>query len=199
VRCVASSRYIGTCYGFAHGEPLGSVVQNGSDADALHALAVDCVRILGMTNGVFHFEAIQADAGFVFMEVAARAGGSYLPYMFRDVYGVDFVGNSLRLQLGLPMPPQQPRVATHGGGLVVPEAFGCRVAARRSMLGIVPEIYREILPELDHVFRGHGEYEDVLGTFLFEGTSSAHVEAAIRTAIAEYAYTLVPAQEPELV
>ncbi len=187
-------RYLGTCHGFARGRPLGVVGQTGPMADKLVSLARRCVRFLGLTDGVFHFEAIQRGEDFTFMEVAARVGGAYLPYLVRDVYGVDLVREYISLQLDEPTGRREPSPATaaHAGGLVIPEAVGFRIDSRTSMLGTVPELYREMIPPVGHVFEGHGEYEDVLGTFLFRGDSSEQVEAAILRTIAEYRYSLEP-------
>jgi biotin carboxylase len=194
-----ASRYIGTCYEFARGNPLGTVTQVGEAADELCAFAFRCVNALGLRDGAFHLEAIKSASGFVFMEVAARVGGSYLPYLFRDVYGFDLVAEWIRLQLNeFKADHARPGGAGVGGGLVVPEAVGSRVAARRSMIGAIPELYREMLPPVGHFFRGHGEYEDVLGTFLFVSETPRLVEEAIRRTMNEYHYTLEPASELQL-
>jgi biotin carboxylase len=189
---VRASRYIGTCYGFAHGEPLASIVERRPLADALCAFACRCTLALGMREGVFHLEAICSAEGLVFMEVAARVGGTYIPYVLRDVYGVDLADEWVRQQIGMPSrlaygPPPPTGV---GGGVVIPEAVGKRVAFRRSMLGVVPEIYRERLAPVGHIFAGNGEYDDVLGTFLLRGESVPRVEAAIGETIAGYDYHL---------
>lgn len=59
-------RYINTCYGFAHGSPLGSVVQTGPLADRVSAFAVQCLTALGLRTGAFHVEVIEHHGGLVF-------------------------------------------------------------------------------------------------------------------------------------
>ncbi len=181
-------QYIGTCLRFAQGQPLGSVSRNDSTAREATRFATQVVSSLGMNDGVFHLETIESRRGFVFMEVAARAGGSYIPYLLRDVYGVDFVEHSVRLQAGLA--PRHETKTLDGpscaGGLVFPEVVGARVLRVHDMDNEFPELYRKTVAPIGHVFAGHGEYEDVLGTFLFRGRDTRETESAIRSAMQRF-------------
>lgn len=192
--CSRPSRYVNTCYDFARGVPLGSVVQSGPTADAVVDFADRSLRALGITDGAFHLEVIEADGGLAFLEVGARVGGGEIPFVFRDVYGVDLVGDWIRIELGEP-PRTTPGRDTgeHAGFLMLPEAVGLRVVARRSMVGAVPGLYAEVLPPVGHVFDGHGGYETLLGRFRYRGATAGDVERAIARTLSLYEYELAPA------
>lgn len=93
------SRYVNTCLAYAGGTPLGSV-QFAAD-DALAAWTVRCLAAVGITDGPFHLEAIEAADGLAFMEVAARwAGGG--------------VVDALELATGLWQPSAAVQLAING-------------------------------------------------------------------------------------
>lgn len=192
--CVRASRYVNTCYDFACGLPLGSVVQSGRDADDVVAFADRSLRALGIGDGAFHLEIIESPAGLAFLEVGARVGGGEIPFVFRDVYGVDLVGDWIRIELA-----EEPRTVPgqdageHAGFLMIPEVVGQRLVARRSMVGVVPGLYAEVLPPVGHVFDGHGGYETLLGRFRYRAPTPDAVEAAIHRTLSLYEYALAPA------
>jgi biotin carboxylase len=200
LRLGRASRYINTCYGFAHGTPLGSVVQAGALADQVVDFAHHCLDILGMVDGIFHLEVIQTATGLVFLEVGARVGGGEIPFTFRDVYGVDLLGDWVQMELGrAPRTVPGGNAAEHAGFLMIPEAVGCRVVARTPLLGTVDGLYAELLPDVGHVFDGHGGYDTLLGRFRFRGPSADAVQAAIDTTLEQYRYELDRVQEPDLI
>ncbi|NIF68077.1 ATP-grasp domain-containing protein, partial [Burkholderia sp. Cy-647] len=85
-----ASRYVNTCLDFANGKPLGSVMLDPGPADdALLAFARDSLRALGLDDGAFHLEVIRGGDGLTFLEIGARVGGGEIPFLFRDLYGVD--------------------------------------------------------------------------------------------------------------
>lgn len=98
---VQASRYVGTCLGYAGGEPLGSV-QIGT-RPALVRWTLACLRAVGIETGPFHLEAIEAADGLVFLEVGARFGGA-------DVV------DTFELATGVRMPSTQLRLAVEGTG-----------------------------------------------------------------------------------
>ncbi|WP_460132629.1 ATP-grasp domain-containing protein [Pseudomonas sp. S1_E04] len=73
-----TSRYFGTCLEFMDGRPFGSIQCDNSE---LESLAIRCVKALGGVTLTFHLEAIESSRGFIFLEVAARAGGGYIVEM----------------------------------------------------------------------------------------------------------------------
>jgi biotin carboxylase len=192
-----ASRYVNTCYDFARGTPLGSVVEAGAVADEVVDFARACLEILGMVDGIFHLEVIQTADGLAFLEVGARVGGGEIPFTFRDVYGVDLLGDWVQMELGRP-PRTAPggNAAEHAGFLMIPEAVGQRMTARTSLLGTIDCLYAEELPEAGHVFDGHGGYDTLLGRFRYRGASAEAVRAAIDATLERYRYELERA-EPE--
>jgi biotin carboxylase len=196
LRLGRASRYLGTCYDFAHGAPLGSVVQSGALADQVVKFAHDCLEILGMADGIFHLEVIQTADGPAFLEVGARVGGGEIPFTFRDVYGVDLLGDWVQMELGrAPRTVPGENAAEHAGFLMIPEAVGRQVAARTPVLGTIDCLYAELLPDVGHVFDGHGGYDILLGRFRYRGASADAVQAAIHATLEQYRYELGGAGE----
>ncbi|MGW0854318.1 ATP-grasp domain-containing protein [Streptomyces sp. NPDC002690] len=185
-----ASRYLNTCLGFTKGQWLGSVVQEGPAAERARAVAARALDALRLTDGPYHLELIEHRDGFVFLEVGARVGGGEIPFTVRDVYGVDLFAEWVRIVLG-ESPSTVPAVrGGHAGFLMFPEPVGHRLVARTSMLGEVPHLYAEQLPEPGRVFTGDGGYEEILGRFRYRGPSPEAVEQAIVRTASEYTYEL---------
>lgn len=90
LRFIKASRYVNTCYDFAQGRPLGSILLNTGDRErALCDFSRRCLAALGLDDGAFHLEVIGEDDGFCFLEVGARVGGGEIPFLMRDLFGVD--------------------------------------------------------------------------------------------------------------
>ena len=184
-----ASRYLNTCFDFGRGTPLGSVVQHGPEADRMLEFALRSLQALGLETGAFHLEAIQHADGPVFLEVGARVGGGEIPFVCRDVYGVDLIGDWIRLELG-EQPLTVPAAAVeHGGFLMLPEPVGMQLLDRPSLVGTVPGLYAEVLPDPGHVFTGEGGYDEILGRFRFRADTADAVETAILATIDRYRYT----------
>ncbi|GHE27347.1 hypothetical protein GCM10017673_31860 [Streptosporangium violaceochromogenes] len=190
-----ASRYVNTCYDYSRGTPLGSAVQAGPAADAMLAFTLRCLNTLGLRDSAFHLEVIESETGPVFLEVAARVGGGEIAFVLRDVYGVDVIGDWIRLQLG-----ERPRTigaraesTEIAGYLQVPGPVGHRLLSRPSLAGVVEGLYGEDLPEPGHRFTGPSGHETLLGRFRYRAPTAAAVEAAIEATLA--AFTCVT--EPE--
>lgn len=96
---VQASRYVGTCLAFAaEGAPLGSV-QIDTD-QALVDWTVSCLHAVGIVDGSFHLEAIEAADGLVFLEVGARFGGADVVDAFELATGIRMPAVELRLLVG---------------------------------------------------------------------------------------------------
>jgi len=96
---VQASRYVGTCLAYAvDGAPLGSV-QIDTDR-ALVDWSVACLHAVGIVDGSFHLEAIQAADGLVFLEVGARFGGADVVDAFELATGIRMPAVELRLLVG---------------------------------------------------------------------------------------------------
>jgi len=75
---------------------------------ALKDLAVDSVKALGFTSGVFHVECKYTSNGPQLIEVNARMGGGPVREANRLVWGVDLVEEAIFCALGVPARPAVP-------------------------------------------------------------------------------------------
>ncbi|EWM18489.1 acetyl-CoA carboxylase biotin carboxylase subunit family protein [Kutzneria sp. 744] len=182
--CLRVSRYVNTCLGFREGSFLGSVeVDDPLVIGAVRAAATDFLRALTDRPTPLHLEVFFDGETCTFLEVGARAGGSEIPFIWRDLHGYDLMRAAFDLQLGLePQLPPTTRVVEVGGWLLIPApaARPCRITEVTSMVGGQPGPYAEallgvgeILPEAD------AYYEHVGGRFRFRGRSSAEVAEAL--------------------
>ncbi len=196
---VSASAYVNTCLDFAHGLPMGSaVIDPGPRADAATGFAGRCLAALGLDDGPFHLELIEADSGeLVFLETGIRPGGADIPTVHRDLFGIDLFQEAFLVTLGLP-------AATDTAALPVPRGAGwvsvpeprplpSRVVSRSSLMGVVPEVYGEILPDPGHVFTGDGGYDHIGGRFLLRADTTEQVEKAVAEVIARYELVSEPA------
>jgi hypothetical protein len=105
VKCLLTSRYLGTCLDYARGKPLGSVQANASEE--LAAWAARCLKAVGINQGAFHLEAIlstdDASNGPVFLEVGNRVGGADVVQTFELATGIHLPSEELRSYLGEPL------------------------------------------------------------------------------------------------
>lgn len=199
--CVTVSQYLNTCLDFVHGAPLGSALLDpGPLRDDLAGFAIDCLDALELWTGPFHLEVIADSAGKpVFLEVGLRPGGAGVPFLHRDLYGIDLYCEAFRSTIGLkPLSAEHvlPAEAGSGGWLVFPEPQPqpAQVVSCVSLVDAVPEVYGESLPAVGHVFDGSGGYDHAGGRFLLRGADQAAVNAAIAEAIACYRVDVEPAE-----
>ncbi|MDX3659773.1 ATP-grasp domain-containing protein [Streptomyces sp. ID05-26A] len=182
---------------FAMGEPVGSVE---IDDPALLAEAEKFLRVLvpGMSADpwVFHLELfLTPDGEFVFLEVGCRPGGGEIPFVWRDVHGIDLMECEFSLQCGevpdlAPFDDDEP-VA---GCLHVPldRPAPCRVVAAGSMVG-EDGPYSEAIPAIGSVIpRTAGSYEFVGGRFRHRGTSTEEVATRVMATAAHYRLVTEP-------
>lgn len=197
-RLVASrpARYLNTCLDFALGLPLGSVGVDDPDVNReLERVTADVLAALELDTGVYHLEVIRAGEprpGWVFLEIGGRVGGGEIPFVWRDVYGIDLVASWVRLQLDQAVEvPLRDEVA---GFAMIPEPreVPCEVVERNSMLGLLPTLYAEVLPSKGDRLDGRGGYEHIGGRFRFRGWSSSAVERDVRIAMDAYRLHSVP-------
>ncbi|MEV7597047.1 ATP-grasp domain-containing protein [Kitasatospora sp. NPDC089797] len=199
--CVTVSQYLNTCLDFVHGTPLGSALLDpGPLRDELAGFAIDCLDALELWTGPFHLEVITDATGLpVFLEVGLRPGGAGVPFLHRDLFGIDLYCEAFRTTVGLkPLSAEHvlPGEAASGGWLVFPEppAQPARVVSRASLVAAVPEVYGEALPAVGHVFDGNGGYDHAGGRFLLRGADQRAVNAAMVEAIAHYRVDVEPAE-----
>jgi len=182
---VSASEYINTCLDFTVGTPLGSILlDSGERLERVAEFTGGCLDALGLVDGPFHLELFQkADGELVFLEVGLRPGGAEVPFVHRDLFGIDLFEEAFRATVGLP-PARSAEVLSGGtvaGGWVSipePKPYPSRVVARTSLLGEIAEVYAEVLPEVGAVFDGSGGYDHIGGRFRLRGADHASVRRA---------------------
>jgi len=71
------------------------------ECDALDNFAAKALEAMGFTDGTFHLEIIVTPAGPRIVEIAGRPGGGRIPTdLIPMAYGMDFMGDSIRIALG---------------------------------------------------------------------------------------------------
>lgn len=185
---------------FMLGEPVGSVE---IDDPAANAAVEKFLRVVvpGMSAKpwVFHLELFLAPAGdgfdCVFLEVGCRPGGGDIPFVWREVHGIDLMELEFHLQCDV-LPRLRPFQADEpvGGCLLVPLCGPrpCRIVSAPSMVA-TPGPYAEVLPEAGSVVPDlRGTYEFIGGRFRYRGRSTAEVTRQILATAADYEVRLEP-------
>ncbi|TXS37359.1 ATP-grasp domain-containing protein [Streptomyces sp. OR43] len=186
----------GSCLDFATGTAFSSVANDDRDFEQrVTGFAERVCAALDLTDDVFHLEVFRAPRPsgdgdeLVFLEIGARAGGGQVRVIWEEVYGVDLVAASARVQLGddmtiAPMDLDGP-VA---GYLMMPEppVRPAVVDAVTSLVGRVPALCSETLPPPGTVLSGNGGAVHTAGTFRYRAERSEQVEEAIRQTLAAY-------------
>ncbi|MBU9216794.1 ATP-grasp domain-containing protein [Burkholderia gladioli] len=121
-----ASRYLGTCLGYAQGEPLGSL--HFPLSDALRDWTSAVLAAVGIRDGSFHLEAIETPDGPVFLEIGNRVGGADVVATFELATGVHLPSEELRVLTGKPpshaLPATQAGSAWHGWFVFPGHALG---------------------------------------------------------------------------
>lgn len=112
---ITASRYVGTCLGYAQGQPLGSF--HFPITPLYREWATQALAAVGIRQGSFHLEAIEHN-GLVFLEVGNRVGGADVVPTFELATGVHLPSEELRILLdgrpSRPLPATQVSNAWHG-------------------------------------------------------------------------------------
>jgi ATP-grasp domain len=198
VRVLRASRVLNSCLDYALGEWFGAVANDDSDLEARFVGYCEAVlAALGVRDSVFHLEVFAVEPagpgpydGLVFLEAAARPGGAEVPAIWREVYGIDLLEIAVRLQIGERPAPVLP-VDLSGraaGYLLIPEPASkpCRVRSVTSLIGDVPAMYAEVLPEPGAILNGTGGPKETGGRYRFRAGSAQEIEDAIRRVLADY-------------
>lgn len=185
-----ASRYLNTCVDFTVGAPLGSVEVD--DLKLLRHLGEFCTAALAALSAgpvVFHMEAfvqVHADRGpdITFLEVGGRVGGAEIPFLWREVHGLDLAAAATAIQLGRPV-PEQPAAASDevGGWLLIPTPVPapCRIdRIEHEPAEFGP--YLTIVAPVGYCIPKVGGYEHVGARMRFRASTSAEVEKAVRNA-----------------
>jgi hypothetical protein len=194
-----ASRYLNTCVGFTNGDVLGSVeVDDAGLLQPLGAFAAAVAGALSTDPWVFHLEVfagpVAADGPrLTFLEVGYRTGGAEIPFIWREVHGMDLMAAAAAVQLG-----QDPRLAPGsrtrvGGWLLVPTPVPapCRVVSAE--LPALPDggPYAQVVPPPGAVVPQAGGYEHVGARFRFAGESARAVERSIRQTASHFKLSCV--------
>ncbi|GAA2136155.1 hypothetical protein GCM10009760_15450 [Kitasatospora kazusensis] len=190
-----ASRYLNTCREFTDGAYLGSVeVDDPALTGPLERFAAGVGAALGGGRPwVFHLEAFVGTGpdGAVqptFLEAGARVGGAEIPFVWREVHGVDLMAAAVDVQLDREPAAEPLRAGGTAGWLLLPLPVPppCRVAEAGCDLPPGEGPYARVVPERGTVLPKVGGYEHVAARFRFRGTSEQEVEAAIAKTAAAF-------------
>ncbi|GAA0664579.1 hypothetical protein GCM10010193_14920 [Kitasatospora atroaurantiaca] len=201
-----ASRYLNTCLDFTRGAALGSVeLDDPRLLDAIGEFTARTVRALSDGPWVFHLELFLsggADAPELqVLEVGARPGGAEVPFIWKEVHGIDLMAAAFAVQAGSPLPTAatasgstSPAAAELGGWLLVPTPTTrpCRVTAATPRAGTADGPYTERIPAPGETLADVPGYEHSGARFRFRGADTAEVEAAILRTAAEFDFSCTP-------
>lgn len=173
---VQASAYIGTCYDFLRGAPVGSITRSDGAAQEMAHFAEQCVKALDLHDGAFHLEVIDSPEGPVFLEIGARVGGGPVVRMIHAAHGIDLLAEWIRIQLGDP-PSPAPRSGA-AGALLFPGVPGRRVAAVTSL----PGLHHQEPAPAGHLFTGPPDL-DLAAAYYFTAPTEQEVRQAMERAI----------------
>jgi len=201
LRSVRSWRCIGSCLDFALDSPFGSVMNDDPVFESrIVAFTARVLHALDLTDEVFHLEVFREHGtdDLVFLEIGARAGGGQLRFVWEELFGLDLIEAAIHVQLGIPH--EFPPIAASdevGGYLMMPEppVRPCRIIGVRSLVGVVPDLYAETLPEPGAVLDGNGGAVHTAGAFRFRAASMERVERGIAAARTAYDIAWEPVDE----
>ncbi|PMR58624.1 biotin carboxylase [Verrucosispora sp. ts21] len=197
-----ASRYVNTCMEFAAGDVLGSVEVD--DPELLGPLGEFLARAcaaFGDEPWVFHMEAFvghRADGSIRinFLEAGSRVGGAEIPFVWREVHGVDLVEAAVHIQLGRRPIVRSIAGQRVGGWLLVPTPVPapCRITVAELDLPPAEWPYARVIPDVGTVIPKAGGYEHVGARFRFSGAATDDVEKAIRRTAGQLWLECVPSQ-----
>jgi hypothetical protein len=212
-----ASSYVNTCFEYTQGKPLGSVeIDDPVLLTRIEAFTARATSALSADPVVFHLELFVAgpedDPEIQFLEIGARPGGAEIPFLWREVHGIDLMHATFAIQIGEALPAEALSLPSldegeRVGWLLVktPEAKPCRVTA--STLAVPPGKgpYVALHPAkgqtlVDTPGYEHG-YENSGARFRFRGDSTAEVLAKVERTVAQFDFQCRPVDtaSPDLV
>ncbi|MFF2809826.1 ATP-grasp domain-containing protein [Streptomyces sp. NPDC058000] len=180
-----AARYLTTCLEFTTGTALASVeIDDPQLLAALAEITTAATRTLFTGPAVFHLELFLGDRGeLTVLEIGSRPGGAEVPFVWREVHGIDLMAVACAHQTGTEAPavptdtPNDPPAEVAGWLLVPPSVpMPCRVRTPPAPHQDGP--YAQVVPETGALLTGGG-YEHAGARFRFRGDSSASVTAAV--------------------
>ncbi|MCC3767822.1 acetyl-CoA carboxylase biotin carboxylase subunit family protein [Streptomyces sp. UNOC14_S4] len=207
-----ASRYVNTCAGFTHGQSLGSVEEDDPALlGPLGAFVAAVAKVLGGRHPwVFHLEAfVGTEAGteagtetdgktdgkaggaprITFLEAGCRVGGAEIPFVWREVHGVDLMAAAVAVQLGRRPELAELPAGRTGGWLLVPSPVPapCEVVGTTLPSAVGPALYAQVVPRVGYVLPKAGGYEHVGARFRFRGGTTHEVEKSILATADQFA------------
>jgi biotin carboxylase len=186
-----ASRYLNTGLEFTGGVPLGSAeLDDPKLTIPVGEFTAQALQALTTEPRVFHLELFLSGSPGApelnVLEVGARPGGAEVPFIWKEVHGIDLMAIAFAIQAGTPLPATarpgpEPGGAGYGGWLLVPTpaARPCRVTAANSQLGRDGGPYAEHIPVVGQTLADIPGYEHSGARFRFRAGSTAEIEAAI--------------------
>lgn len=204
-----ASRYVNTCAEFTAGAALGSVEEDDPALlEPIGAFTAAVAKVLGGRHAwVFHLEVFVGtdDDGSVrvtFLEAGWRVGGAEIPFIWREVHGVDLMAAAAAIQLG--RAPELPDgrsegAAQVGGWLLVssPVPAPCTVVAAHTPGPAQALAYAQVVPKPGYVLPKAGGYEHVGARFRFRGATTQEVREAVLATAAAVSLECVPDRSDE--
>jgi len=198
---LTASSYLNDCLSYESLVPLGSVeIDDGDTVGVLRESTVAVLTALGGQPTVFHAEFFwDADSGRAsFLEIGNRVGGAEIPYLWREVHGVDLVEIAFRLQAGLDPVPVPPAAWTepareYAGWLLVPPDRERPCTVVRADLASQTPAYAASVPGVGALIPAAGGYEVTAARFRFRGSSSEQVRQDVAAVAASFAFRCAPA------
>ncbi|MGW2835318.1 ATP-grasp domain-containing protein [Streptomyces sp. NPDC001286] len=190
-----ASRYASTCLEFTSGQVLGSVeIDDATALERIGALTARAARTLLARPSVFHLELFESASGeLTVLELGARPGGAEVPFIWREVHGVDLMAAAFAHQTGTPDPTPSESGGTGriGGWLLVPPSAPAPCRVRSVTLPGDDPAYARSVPHRGQLMTGGG-YEHAGARFRFAGRSSAEVEEDLLRTARETALVSTP-------
>lgn len=194
-----ASDYVNTCLMFrGESSTLGSVEKTSSDSQlvAIEHFAEQTLNALSAdgSTSVFHmeiFEQTDATGGYALLEVGARVGGAMIPFIWREVHGIDLMQVAWDVAVGNPeahnnfLSQLENRTSSNevAGWLLVqnPVQAPCKITFVKSMLNETEGPYAEFLPQVgSEIPRAETFFEHIAGRFRFRGASPEVVKKKIQ-------------------
>ncbi|MGA4845933.1 ATP-grasp domain-containing protein [Streptomyces sp. G5(2025)] len=199
-----ASRYLNTCLAFTEGSSLGSVELDDPQLLAhIEAFTQRVTRAMSAEPWVFHLELFLSGSSEApqlhVLEVGARPGGAEIPFLWREVHGVDLMHVAFALQAGAPVPDFAQRAVSDqpgecAGWLLVPTpaARPCRVTAAEKQWDAEQGPYAERIPAKGQTLSAVPGYEHSGARFRFRAASSAEVQRAVERTVLGFDYRCTP-------
>lgn len=178
------SFYVNTCPAFGLGTALGSfeITDPGTRERIRAATVAVCEALCSGDPLVFHLELFVADGSISFLEIGSRVGGAEVPFVWREVHGLDLLEVAWSVQLGLGVDVDRARRTPTATGDTCPDGTaGWLVTDGRWHDEPPPGAYWAEYAASRPV--GVGTFEGAAVRMRFSGPSGSAVAASVHEAI----------------